>query len=101
MPAIVRIDLTGRVHNVRLTKLEYSKQPLHDLPDGSKQFKLRGFAGQPPSIKETVKSQQPMNVLAIMDIEYFKGEVFVSGISNEEFASTLRRLPYPFTDKYA
>ena len=100
LPAVVKVDLTGRVHNVRLAELEYSKQPLHDVPDGSKHFKLRGLMGQPPTIKETVKSQQPMNVLAIMDIEYFKGEVFVSGISNEEFASTLRRLSYPFTGTY-
>ena len=100
LPAIVKVDLTGRVHNVRIAGLGYSKQPLHDVPDGSKQFRNRGLFSEPPTIKETVKSQQPMNVLAIMDIEYFKGEIFVSGISNEEFASTLRRLPYPFTGKY-
>ena len=29
-----------------------------------------------------------------------KGEVFVSGISNEEFASTLRCISYPFTGGY-
>jgi hypothetical protein len=34
--------------------------------------------------------------LAITDIEYYKGELFVVGLSNEEFSSTLRRIHYPF-----
>ena len=41
-----------------------------------------------------------MRTLAILDIEYYKGELFVAGISNEEFASTLRRMPYPFTGSH-
>ena len=100
LPAIVKVDFTGKVHNIQIADLNYSRQSLHDVPDGTKQFKLRGFFGGPPSVKETAKSQQPMSVLTIMDIEYFQGELFVSGISNEEFASTLRRLPYPFSGNY-
>ena len=99
-PAIVRVDATGKVHNVRLAELESTRQTLHDVPDGSKQFQARGLLGL-PSAKDIVKAKRPMSILAIMDIEYYKGEVFVSGISNEEFASTLRRIRYPFTGKYA
>ncbi len=33
---------------------------------------------------------------AITDIKYHKGEIFVSGITNQRFASTLLRIPYPF-----
>ena len=29
-------------------------------------------------------------------MEYHQGELFVAGISNEEFSSVLRRMPYPF-----
>ena len=101
LPALVKVDFAGKVHNLPIADLKYSRQALHDVPDGTKQFKRRGFFGGPPNPKEVAKSQQPMNVLAIMDIEYFRGELFVSGISNEEFASTLRRLPYPFTGKYS
>lgn len=38
--------------------------------------------------------------MAIMDIEFFDGEIFVAGVSNEEFASTLRRIPFPFDGDY-
>ena len=100
LPALVKVDFAGKVHSLPIADLQYSRQPLHDVPDGTKQFKRRGFFGAPQTVKEVAKSQQPMNVLAIMDLEYFQGELFVSGISNEEFASTLRRLPYPFTGKY-
>ena len=42
-------------------------------------------------------------VLAITDLAYVNGRVLVAGLSNEEFASTLRAIPFPFdkTDKGA
>lgn len=39
--------------------------------------------------------------LTITDITYWKGEIFVAGVSNEEFSSKLRRAKYPFQDKFA
>jgi hypothetical protein len=36
---------------------------------------------------------------AITDISYHDGEIFVSGVSNQRFASTLHRIPYPFTSQ--
>ncbi|MEO1593946.1 MAG: hypothetical protein AAFS02_01725 [Pseudomonadota bacterium] len=38
----------------------------------------------------------PAPTLTITDLDFVKGELFVSGISTGEFASTLRRVPYPF-----
>ncbi|MEM7209764.1 MAG: hypothetical protein AAF434_18235 [Pseudomonadota bacterium] len=46
---------------------------------------------------ETLEFGQPLNNLAITDIDYHKGEIIVAGISNEEFSSKLRRIAYPFT----
>jgi len=100
LPAIVKINGEGNLKNIHLNKLEYTQQNLKDMPDGSKHFKARGMMEIPPSLKDIAKSQQPMRTLAIMDIEYYKGELFVAGISNEEFASTLRRMPYPFSGKH-
>ncbi len=99
-PGIVRVDQAGNVHHVRLDSLTYTRQALSDMPDGTKHFRPRGMMGNPPSNKDMAKAKRPMRVLAIMDIEYYKGEVFVAGISNEEFSSTLRRMPYPFTGKH-
>ncbi len=36
--------------------------------------------------------------LTVTDLDYLNGELFVSGLSTGEFASTLRRVPFPFTD---
>ena len=44
---------------------------------------------------------QDLNTLAITDIDYFNGEIFVAGLSNEEFSSKLRRVAYPFEGKVA
>jgi hypothetical protein len=38
-----------------------------------------------------------MRAMAIVDMKFHKGELFVSGVSNQEFCSALRRIPFPFT----
>jgi hypothetical protein len=35
--------------------------------------------------------------MTIVDMKFHDGEVFVAGVSNQEFSSTLRRIAYPFT----
>ncbi len=44
---------------------------------------------------------QPRRTYAITDLALVDGELLVAGLSNEEFASALRRIPYPFTDATA
>jgi hypothetical protein len=50
---------------------------------------------------EDAKDQRgrPLRVWAISDLVFAGGSVMVSGISNQEFSSTFRRIPFPFTDK--
>lgn len=50
-------------------------------------------------MNEKLEFGQPLNNLAITDIDYYKGEIFVAGLSNEEFSSKLRRIAYPFKGK--
>lgn len=52
----------------------------------------------PVPTAETLEFGQPLNTLAITDIDYYDGELFVAGVSNEEFSSKLRRIPFPFTN---
>jgi hypothetical protein len=37
----------------------------------------------------------------VTDLKYVNGALLVAGLSNEEFASTLRRIPFPFTGDMA
>lgn len=53
----------------------------------------------PVPTTETFEFGQSLNTLAITDIDYYNGEILVAGLSNEEFSSKLRRIPFPFTNE--
>jgi len=38
----------------------------------------------------------PERSFTVTDMKWHDGELFVAGLSNQEFSSTLRRIPYPF-----
>ncbi len=95
LPALVKVDAENQLHNVDLTSLEITAQTLQNLPDHNRRVALRG-TGSSPTIKEIAKSKRPLRMLSIVALEYYRGELFVAGINNEEFCSVLRRMPYPF-----
>jgi hypothetical protein len=80
IPVIVKVN-DGRLEVLDLDKLSHSMIRIADVP------------GQ-----ETLEFGQRERSLAITDITYYQGEIFVAGVSNEEFASKLRRIRYPFND---
>ncbi|MEM6269828.1 MAG: hypothetical protein AAF998_10345 [Bacteroidota bacterium] len=41
----------------------------------------------------------PASTLNITDIDYHNGQIYVAGLTNGEFASNLRIIPYPFNQK--
>lgn len=41
----------------------------------------------------------PASTLAVTDLDYVDGSLFVSGLSTGEFASTLRVIPFPFEER--
>lgn len=98
LPALIKVNAENQVRIVDLSSVKATSQKLNKLPDGSQQFVVRGTMA-PPTPKEIAKSKRPMRMLSILDMAYHKGELFVAGISNEEFCSVLRRMPYPFNGK--
>ena len=42
---------------------------------------------------------RPIRTATITDMAYIDGELLVAGLSNEEFSSKLRRIPFPFTSE--
>lgn len=96
LPALVKVDAADQLHIVDLSALKITSQALNQVPDNEQHIALRGVAGAPPTQKDIAKSNLSLRTLAIVAMEYHQGELFVSGISNEEFSSVLRRLPYPF-----
>ena len=77
--AIVRTTAGG---NVELLALDNIKNASADLPN-------------PVSNAPDQRGRSQRN-LAITDIAYVNGRVVIAGLSNEEFASNLRSVPFPF-----
>lgn len=96
LPALLKVDAENQIHLIDLSALEISTQALNKVPDNTQHIALRGIAGAPPTQKDIAKSKRSLRTLSIVAMEFYQGELFVSGISNEEFSSVLRRLPYPF-----
>lgn len=78
--AILRTDSSGRISRLSLDNVKHSIASLPNAPD--------------PSMKD--RRGQSLRVETITDLAYVDGRVFVAGLSNEEFSSSLRAIPYPF-----
>lgn len=79
-PAVIKVDKQGKLSPINLTNVSYYETSLTDVPSKSphQYFPLTS---------------------AITDMAFIDGELYVSGLSGEEFSSKLRRIPYPFTNK--
>lgn len=84
-PAIVRIDRTGKVDVVSLDRIEFAKAKLPNAP-------------APGTVDD---DGDDVSGLSITDLAVTRGSVYVAGLGNTEFASTLRRIPIPFTGSVA
>ena len=94
-PVILKIDAAGKISEVSLEKVPFAKAVLPNappLPDPE--------SAQPKQAGERQKQrggQQNQRRESITDLAYVDGQVFVAGLSNEEFASKLRSIPFPFS----
>ncbi|WP_329060092.1 hypothetical protein [Streptomyces sp. NBC_01429] len=97
-PAVVSVSLAGEVCLFDLSSSNVTVHQLSDAPDEGKTFKSRaGTFPMPPASYFDEKARTPLRSMTIVDLKFHAGEVFVAGVSNQEFSSTLRRIPYPFT----
>jgi hypothetical protein len=96
LPAMLKVNGENQLFVIDLSQVKVTSQSLTKVPNSEDKIGLRGTAGSSPTPKEVAKSQRSLRTLAIVAMEYHNGELFVAGISNEEFCSVLRRMPYPF-----
>src|SRR5580658_193430 len=83
IPAIVKVN-HGQLELLKFDGVPVTKVSLPNEPDKNARLEF-----------------EPQVVYAITDVKYYNGEVFVTGISNQRFASTLHRIPYPFSAQMA
>jgi hypothetical protein len=79
-PAIVRVDGKGRIGAVELDKVQYAKVAISGAPAADAKDKRGG----------SLRSE------SITDLAFVDGRLFIAGLSNEEFASKLRAVEFPF-----
>jgi hypothetical protein len=79
--ALVRVDGAGKIDVLALDKVTYSKV---DLPNA------------PAAANDANPNRNP-RTSSVTDMAFVDGRLYVAGLSNEEFSSKLRSLPYPFT----
>ena len=82
VPVLVRVKSGGQPEIVSLEKVRFSRA---ELPDPA-----------PDSAPAAGQKGGNRRLEAITDIAYVDGRVLVAGLSNEEFSSTLRAIPFPF-----
>jgi hypothetical protein len=82
-PAIVKVN-HGKLEVLELDRIPHSRVAIPNEPD-----------------EKAMLEFEPQRIYAITDVKYYKGELFVTGISNQRFASTLYRIPYPFKARAA
>ncbi len=79
---LLKIDPKGEISEVNLEKISFDSAEVPKLIE----------PGQQSWRKSDMRTE------SITDIAYAEGKLYVTGLSNEEFASNLRILDFPFTD---
>lgn len=96
-PALVKVSPAGVLSRVDLARAKPTSWVVPDAPTEDQHFRDRtGDWPVPAGDQYHLKAMTPMRSMTIVDMKFHDGELFVAGISNEEFSSTLRRVPYPF-----
>ncbi|MFT7461013.1 MAG: hypothetical protein ACI909_003705 [Planctomycetota bacterium] len=95
-PALIQITQDQQINLVDLTSFTFQKQVLTEFPEGETTFGIRGVGPGGPLPRDIAKGEIPLRTLAIMDMEFYDGALFVAGVAHDNFLSSLRRISYPF-----
>ena len=95
-PAIMKVAQDASISMLDLASVPFEVQALDHYPDQETTFRPRGLGQGEPLIRDIAKGEITLSSLAIMDMEYHEGELFVAGVAFDNFLSTLRRMSYPF-----
>lgn len=79
LPVLLRIDGAGTIDVIALDELGYTEIALPNAPASN------------PGARRNPRAS------SVTDMSYLDGQLFIAGLSNEEFASKLRSVNYPFT----
>ena len=79
-PALIAVTNDRKARRVDLKAAKSTSIALRDAPTSNYKF----------------WSETPERSFTVTDMKWRDGEIFIAGLSNQDFASTLRRVNYPF-----
>ena len=104
IPLLIKVGADGALSEAPLENVPFSQTTIQDAPrpddertDGRVVLGSReGDDKVMPSGKTLRIARDRLRNVAVTDMAYVDGTLLVAGASNEEFSSTLRRIPFPF-----
>ena len=93
---LLRVDGAGTIDVLSLGQLSYTRIVLPNAPPEVTPLKVGGREIPVSNYPSTVDGGATTGVQTITHMAYVDGTLLVSGLSNEEFASKMRVIPYPF-----
>ena len=104
IPVIVKIDRANATFSeVSLRDIEFSQVAISNAPAEDDERTDFQFADPPEGEVMEIRgrtiriARPPARSATVTDMSYVDGTLLVAGMSNEEFSSNLRRIPFPFT----
>jgi len=96
-PVLLRVDGAGQIDVISLDSVKYSRIGVPNPPPPETPLVLAGGRKIPVNnYPDKVDPKGLMGVQTITHMAFIDGKLYVSGLSNEEFASKMRVLDYPF-----
>lgn len=104
-PLLMKLTSKGEFTEVPLENVAFSKARIEDAPaEDDTRTEVRLIQGKREGEEVVTRSgaklqmsRDPLRTVTVTDMAYVDGLLLVAGASNEEFSSTLRRIPFPFT----
>ena len=105
IPVIARAEADGQVVDVPLEGVPFARTTIEDAPDSGDERIDTLVLPDDSAEGEEFKTgsgirlrllRDGLRTVTVTDLDYVDGTLLVAGASNEEFSSTLRRIPFPF-----
>jgi hypothetical protein len=106
-PVLLTVAADGTVADVPLQDVPFARVAIDDAPaaDDAREDIRVVPAGEPADEEREIHGvtlrlgRAPLRTTTVTDLAYVDGVLIVAGASNQEFISTLRRIPFPFGDQ--
>jgi hypothetical protein len=102
-PVLLAVMAEGKLQDLPLDNVRFAQTPIEDAPADEDERRDARLA-DPDEEADDLDihgvhlriRREPLRTVTVTDMAYVDGTLLVAGASNEEFSSTLRRIPFPF-----